>query len=137
MEKLTEDQKLMIVMRETMHLLHRTNGRRPTQERILFLLNREEMSQKKLQDTLKIAQGSLSELIIKMERNGLVTKRKDPSDQRRVLLALSAEGKKQAIENHRHYLSDDQGLFQILKNDEKNELMDILSKLNAEWSEKK
>lgn len=137
MEKITEDQKLMVVMRETMHLLHRTNGRRPTQERILFLLSREEMSQKKLQDTLKIAQGSLSELIIKMEKNGLVVKRKDPSDQRRVLLALSVQGKKQADENHKHYLSDDQGLFQTLSDEEKNELSRILSKLNAEWSKRK
>lgn len=67
--------------------------------RILEALLREEagVSQNKLADLVDIRKQSLSEVVVRMEKNGLVVRRPDAKDQRKNLIFLTEEGRTQAI----------------------------------------
>lgn len=115
--------------------LHRRRGEKPTQERILFIIHRHggAVTQREMQEMLKIRQGSLSEVVSKLEDKGLIVKTQDPADKRRMVLQLTPEGEALREENHRLTKEDDSHLFDILSNEEKAQLSGIMEKLLSDW----
>ena len=66
-------------------------------ERVLSLLDETEgVSQQKLSLILGIRPQSLSELLGKLEKDGLLLREKNPSDRRETLVSLTPEGKERA-----------------------------------------
>ena len=55
------------------------------------LMNGEELSQKALAEAAAVEQPSMAELLARMERDGLICRRRDPADKRGSLARLSPE----------------------------------------------
>lgn len=61
---------------------------------MLVLWNREPVSVGEIRQCLHLDIGTLSPLLKRMEKAGLVTRARDPGDERRVLISLTAHGRR-------------------------------------------
>lgn len=109
------------------HILHRRVGRRASRQRVLnMLLADEALSQGELRKRLGIQAGSFSELAAGMEKRGLIERKKDPQDRRRVLLRLTEQGRIAAGQPNE--LGDEE-LFHALTPEERGTLQGMLQKI--------
>ncbi len=107
----------------------------PGQRRILALLRlKSPVSQKELLDVCGIRPASLSELLNKMENAGYISREKDETDKRSVLVSLTDAGRKAADEWEADSSGDGSGIFDCLTGEEKNQLSAILHKLISNWA---
>jgi DNA-binding MarR family transcriptional regulator len=115
------------------YLYHRgESGRGSTQERILSILFSEgQMSQRKLQELLQIQPGSISEILTKLEMKGLLERRKDDTDKRRMILSLTEAGQAAAYKSDCSF--EEEALFAALTGEEQTTLKMLLDKLLASW----
>ena len=128
------DVELMRQMRRCNHLLYHKFSLNFSQNRILSVLNREgPMTQKALMCRMQIQPGSLSEVLSKVEGAGLVERRRCEDDRRNFEIRLTEEGVKQAEAFERDRRDMAQLLFEPLSQSEKEQLMDILTKLHDHW----
>ena len=120
-----EETAVRMLIRCARHLNH-GKGRRPAQERILYLLRKHQtMTPKELQEQMETAQGSMSEILSKLETQDFIVRQKNPDDARSIILSLSEKGRKMAEENHRKWL----------ENEEKENLKAVCLKLLQSWEE--
>ena len=128
-----KDLKLVHRLRHCGHLLYHKFNLNGSQMRILLVLRDEPMTQKQLTDRLRIQPGSLSEILTKVERAGLVEKHRSSTDRRNYELILTDEGRRQAdwFENAQTEQAD--LLMQPLTDDQKDQLAALLDILNAHW----
>jgi len=76
------------------HYLHYKMGDKAGRRRVLMILSEEPaLLQRELQDRLGIQSGSLSEILIKMEADGLIERGKSPRDARNVELRVTDRGR--------------------------------------------
>ncbi len=128
------DVELMRQMRRCNHLLYHKFSLNFSQNRILSLLNREgPMTQKALMCRMQIQPGSMSEVIAKVEGAGLVERRRCEDDRRNFEIRLTEEGVKQAEAFERDRQDMAHLLFEPISQPEKEQLMDILTKLYDHW----
>lgn len=114
------------------HYLHHKNNRKRGQGRILKILSQsEEMTQKDLQNHLEIKSGSISEIISKLEAKGMVTRERDETDKRKIVLKITQIGKEK-VERH---LNEKKGkpLYEALSEEEQETLKGLLSKVLDHW----
>ncbi len=84
-------------LRQCGHYLYFRTGGKTGRRRILTILSEHsEILQKELQDILRIQAGSLSEVIIKLEADGLVRKIRSSRDRRHWALQLTETGRQEA-----------------------------------------
>lgn len=100
------------------------------QDAVLTLLARGPVSQKQIQEQLSIRPGSASELISKLESKALVTRQRDDTDRRRVVLTLTEQGQ---IAARIHEERPKEALFSSLSPEEKTQLVQLLEKLLSGW----
>lgn len=126
------------------HLLHRRRGRfhdrsgmaRHAQGRLLALLSRMDgASQKELADILGIRPPSLSELVIKLERAGYVTRQPNEQDRRLMDIAITPEGRESIESMGRERAEAAKALFAGLGPEEQEQLSALLAKLIAALEE--
>lgn len=135
MEGVMEETAVRMLIRCARHLNH-GKGRRPAQERILYLLRKHQtMTPKELQEQMETAQGSMSEILSKLEAQGFIVKQKNPDDARSIILSLSEKGKKTAEENHRLWRENEEKLLDALNDEEKETLKEICMKLLQSWED--
>lgn len=94
-----------------------------------FLNDHGEMSQSQIAAHLDIRPQSLSELLCKMECDGLITRRQSTEDKRQTLVTLTDNGRSRVEnfrENHRRHAAE---FLEPLTEEEKTVLADILRKL--------
>jgi len=128
------DVELMRQMRRCNHLLYHKFSLNFSQNRILSVLNREgPMTQKALMCRMQIQPGSLSEVIAKVEGAGLVERRRCEDDRRNFEIRLTEEGVKQAEAFERERQDMAQLLFATLTDGEKQQLMNLMTKLHEHW----
>lgn len=128
------DVELMRQMRRCNHLLYHKFSLNFSQNRILSVLNREgPMTQKALMCQMQIQPGSLSEVLAKVEGAGLVERRRCEDDRRNLEIRLTQEGVKQAEAFERDRQDMAQLLFATLDNGEKQQLMNLMTKLHEHW----
>lgn len=109
------------------HILRRRVGIRASRQRILkALLERGALTQSELQKNLGIQAGSFSELAAKMEERGLIERKKDTEDRRRVVLRLTEYGKTVAGQSNE---IGDAELFHALTEEEQENLRGMLQKI--------
>jgi len=126
-----QKEDLYSLMKACGHYLHHNSGHGDTQTEILKLLDRNgEMPQQEVQDVLRIQSGSVSEIITKLERKGLVERKKMEDDQRKIVLVLTEEGKKTGTASEEKESSD---LFRSLDAQQKEELKEMLKVLLHDW----
>ena len=130
-----EETTVRMLIRCARHLNH-GKGRRPAQERILYLLRKHQtMTPKELQEQMETAQGSVSEILSKLEAQDFIVKQKNPDDARSIILSLSEKGKKTAEENHRLWRENEEKLLDALNDEEKETLKEICMKLLQSWED--
>lgn len=112
------------------HILMHKTGKKRGQENILEILSQHDsISQKQLQDILGIEAGSLSEILSKLEQRDYILRYKDQSDKRKSIITITKQGQEK-IKNKR---SDDEALFDMLSEQENQQLVVILDKVLEEW----
>ncbi len=99
-------------------------------ERVLTLLSESEgISQRKLAVILDIRPQSLSELLGKLERDGLVERRKNEEDRREILVSLTALGRERAESSERAREDAAERFLSPLSREERETLSAMLQKL--------
>ena len=125
----------MIGLRACGHFLHFNMGGKAGRKRVLATLLREgEISQRTLQDLLDIQSGSLSEILAKIEADGLLEKVKCGSDQRGYILRLTESGQALAKQVTACHEARVDKLLGCLSDDEQLALLAMLDKLTLHWS---
>lgn len=109
------------------NIISRRIGGNATRRQIIALLaERGALTQCELKKLLGIQAGSLSELVARMERFGVIEREPDPQDKRRLVLRLTEEGKLRAAEPR---IIGDERLFAALSPEEQAELRRMLLKI--------
>ena len=78
------------------------------------------MTQKELQDILRIQPGSVSEILTKMEEKGLIRRQKDEGDRRRSVIELTEGGHDAAVRQEQQ--EDGTPTFAALSEQEQEEM---------------
>lgn len=117
--------------------LHKhSEGGKVSQLRVLRVLRRHpEMTQRQLLDHMAIQQSTLSELLKKMEDLALIQRSPCPQDRRQVVLKLTESGREQMEQMEARELSRNVQYLQVLSWEERQTLLDLLTKLDTCWSE--
>ena len=131
------NEELLQKIRMCGHYLHRMPDGRMSQRRILGILNeREKITQRELQGLLDVRSASMSEILGKIESEGLIRREPSPEDRRNMLVELSEEGRTVATALRQAYDRQTDELFSCLDEDEKERLGGYLDRLQAHWQEK-
>lgn len=122
------------MMRACGHFLYHRSGSCSGQGKILTILaDKGSMTQKELQEMLYIKSGSVSEILTKLEEKGLILRKKQEEDKRRIVLELTDEGQKAVREQRKK--NEEEKLFQVLDEREQEELEGLLAKLLESWKD--
>ena len=127
------DLALVHALRRCGHLLYHKFNLNGSQMRILLVLRDEPMTQKELTDRLRIQPGSLSEILTKVERAGLIAKHRSSTDRRNFELALTEEGRRQAEWFEKAQVEQADLLAAPLDDDQKAQLRSLLQTLITHW----
>lgn len=138
MEEISINIKLMRTFRRLGSLIDAKATPFRGRGRIMNILRKEESKsivQRDLLDMTQMKSSSLSELVKKLEDDGFITKSIDPSDKRNMILALTPKGEAEAfrMQQVREQIADK--AFSRITNEEKNVLLEILTKLRDYWEE--
>lgn len=135
-EQVTKNDDLLTLLHKSSHFLHHRRGGKRGQGKILTLLaEHPEISQKELQELLGIESGSMSELVIKLEQKGLITRTKDEADKRMARLMITDLGLEVSKEIEARDGEEDKLLADFLTTQEQEQLKELLSKLLKGWEE--
>ena len=96
-----------------------------------------EMTQRQLQDRMGIRQGSLSELVKKLEEQELIVRAPSPRDRRQLLIRVTDKGHRLNLEHHERRQRESLELLGALSEAEQRQLGEYLSRLLDSWEERK
>ena len=89
------------------------------------------MRQNRLAEAFRVSPSTLSEMLNKLEADGLITRSTDPADRRATLLSLTESGKKRAEEIKGETKKRFAEIFRELSEDEKQQLISLLHKIDG------
>lgn len=127
-----ETEELTQLLGKCGHFLFHRPERGRMQEKILSILTHQEtITQKELQEKFSVKPGSISEIISKLEYRGLLVRKRDENDRRRVVLKITEKGREVA----EIFLDEEKGknLYACLNKEEKETLKRLLQKLIDNW----
>ena len=128
------DEKILINLRDTGHTIRNLSEGRGSQKKILILLNEVgKITQKKLTKKLRVKSASSSEVLSKMEDNGLIKRSYSKKDKRTMDIKLTKEGKREAVLAKNQIEELHSEMFSCLNTTEKEQFLSILEKLNLDW----
>ncbi len=133
-DKLDTENKIIMNLRGLGHTIRFSAEGKGSQGRILLMLMKfGNMTQKELVNRMEIQPGSASEVLIKLENAGLIVRTENGDDRRVVDVSLTEEGRVKAQEaaERRKVLRSE--MLAALSQEEKDTLLGLLEKLNAEW----
>lgn len=126
--------KLIFNLRDLSHIMRSLYEGKGSQKNILIMLRKAgDITQRELTERLGIQPGSVSEVIAKLEDAGNILRTPSETDRRTMNIELTPKGMMSASEaaeqrNRRHV-----EMFSCLSGDEKETLLSLLEKLNADW----
>ena len=116
------------------HFLHFRMGGRGGRRRILStLLEHGELQQRELQDILEVRSGSLSEMLAKIENDGLVEKIRNEQDRRNYNLKLTEKGMNNAIQMQTLYDDKIKQLLSCFTDCQAKDFLAMLDVLLEHW----
>lgn len=122
-----DDGSLHALFLRCSNIISRRIGRSASRKRIIALLyERGELTQRELQELLGIQAGSLSELVSRMEKFGVIARSPDETDRRRTVIRLTPLGLERAREPRD---IGDERLFAALTGEEQARLREMLQKI--------
>ena len=136
-EKQDINNKLIWKFRDIGHTLRHISEGKGSQQRILIMLNElGPISQNELTQQLGIQPGSASEVIIKLESAGYITRTPSEKDRRTTVVLLTEAGTAAAQQAAALRAERHEQMFAALNADEKETLLSLLEKLHADWEQK-
>jgi DNA-binding MarR family transcriptional regulator len=119
--------------RKAGRFLYDYTGGKSGQRRVLMFLHHGVLSQRDVQNKLQIKASSLSEMLSKMEKEGLLVRKRSQEDSRQILITLTKKGEKYSEEGMK--LLDDmtEKLYDCLSDEERSELHRLMKKLLMHW----
>ena len=133
-EKLDTENKIIVNLRGLGHIIRFSVEGKGSQDRILLMLMKAgNMTQKELTENMDIRPGSASEVLSKLENAGLITRTENGEDRRTVDVAITDEGRSKAQQAAREREARRGEMLSALSQDEKDTLLELLEKLNADW----
>lgn len=134
-EKLEKEASLREQFMDCAHILNYRKEKRHGQRRVLRVLKEHgSMTQRKLSEHFDIRPASLSELLLKLQDQGLIERVKLEEDRRNYQVSLTEKGMAslEEVKKEYHHHKD---LFETLTDEEKQQFSIILKKLKESWSE--
>lgn len=127
--------KLIINLRDLSHTMRSLYEGKGSQKRILMTLDEigSSITQRKLTERLGIQPGSASEVIAKLESAGYIRRTPNETDRRTTDIELTETGKPLASEAREQRSRRHEEMFSCLTDQEKNELLLLLEKVNTDW----
>ncbi len=101
---------------------------------LLKLDGKDSMEQNELSNALGIRATSLSELLFKLERKGLITRTPSSQDKRTFSVSITPAGHEEAENSKRLILEDGCRLLEPLSDEEKETFYHILEKISSSYS---
>ena len=119
------------------YYLHQHWGGRNGKQHILVELLAHDglMTQRDLQEASCITSASLSEVVTKLEAEGLLSRERSETDRRQLTLTLTDEGTRRARAFVESRLRFEKEAFGCLSAEETSELLDLLDRLSAHWEQ--
>lgn len=131
------EEKLILSIRDLGDVVRFLYEGKGSQKRILIILNETgSMTQANLTKRLGIQPGSASEVIRKLEAAGYIERKQNEKDKRTTDLFLTDIGKKMAEEAVKQRMQRHQDMFACLTDSEKEHLVFLSEKLNADWKKR-
>ena len=117
------------------HYLHVHGGGRSGRAPILCTLRKRGnmMPQRELMGKFELKAGSLSEVLTKIEKDGLIERTRDPEDRRQLIVKLTPEGQAQADEEQLRRERFRSLAFATLSDEELAQLEDMLVRIKTQW----
>ena len=117
------------------HYLHVHAGGRSGKQHILAKLHQAggRLSQRELQERSHISSAALSEVLSKLEMEGLVMRSRSDEDRRQMDITLTEEGITQAIMRKREFEAFESECLSCLSEDERIQLLEMLDRLAELW----
>ncbi len=84
-----------------------------------------------ISNTMGISTARIAATLNSLEKKGYVTRRIDSNDRRRILVDLTEEGKKMALEHRQHMIDEMAKLLSLLGEEDAKEYVRITSKMAA------
>lgn len=130
--------KIIINLRDLSHTMRFLYEGKGSQKRILIVLDEigSSITQQKLTKRLGIQPGSASEVIAKLESAGYIKRTPNETDRRTADIELTETGKVLAAEAREQRIFRHEQMFSCLSDDEKNKLLSLLEKINADWAKR-
>ncbi len=126
-----DDGSLHALFLRCSNIISRRIGRSVSRRRIIALLDeRGELTQRQLRELLGIQAGSLSELVARMEKFGVIARHPDEKDRRRIVISLTELGRQRAREPRE---IGDERLFAALTPEEQAGLRAMLQKIADDY----
>ena len=119
------------------YYLHTHWGGRNGKQHILveLLAHDGRMTQRDLQEASCITSASLSEVVTKLEAEGLILRERSETDRRQLTLTLTDEGTRRARAFIESRLEFERTAFDCLSSDEKDRLLETLDRVAERWEE--
>lgn len=130
----SQEDDVLSLLGKCSHFLHHKRGGKRGQGKILRILaENPEIGQRELQELLGIESGSMSEIVIKLENKGFITRTKDETDKRMTKLMITEFGLAKSKEVESRDLEVDQSVINSLNAEEQEQLKVLLKKLLQGW----
>lgn len=129
---------LILNLRDLSHTMRSLYEGKGSQKRILIILDEigGTITQQKLTERLGIQPGSSSEVIAKLENAGYITRTPNETDRRTADISLTETGKIFAAEARKQRIRRHEQMFSCLSDEEKNQLLSLLEKINKDWEKR-
>jgi len=93
------------------------------------LLHKGPLTISQIQEKVRLASGSMTAAVDRLEKLGLVVRKSSPSDRRARVLELTAKGKRLATSSFEKHAKDIEGLMSAMSEKEMEQLYESLKKL--------
>lgn len=120
------------------HYMHFHGGGVSGKAPIICLLAKQpggELSQQELGMHFDLKPGSLSEILSKLEVNGLIERSRNPKDRRQLTIRLTETGRENARIDRAARIRFRERAFSALTHDEREQLAEMLEKIRVTWEE--
>lgn len=111
-------------------------GRGSQKHILIVLLEAGSITQRKLTERLGIQPGSASEVLAKLEKSGLIVRAESSTDRRTTDIILTEQGRALAQDAAAQRRMRHEEMFSCLTEEEKDILLALLEKVNADWRER-
>lgn len=124
-------------IRQSCQTLDKSRKGKESQKRaLIILLHTGDITQRELTRRLGITPASVSELLTKLETDGMLVRTQSKTDRRLLILSLTEKGRAAAQKYTAAREQRQQEMFACLNEEEKAALLSALEKLNLDCDEK-